>query len=61
MLPKYVVYYRECYNKEKNLWREFFKIEKHPGLTKPIASSKSKKFTIQEKLEEIKEKLRQCN
>ena len=23
MIPKYVVYYRECYNKEKQLYREF--------------------------------------
>ena len=30
MIPKYVVYYKECYNKEKMLFREFFKIEKHP-------------------------------
>ncbi len=30
MLPKYVVYYHECYNKERQLFREFFKIEKHP-------------------------------
>jgi hypothetical protein len=29
MLPKYVVYYHECYNKERQLFREFFKIEKH--------------------------------
>ena len=57
MLPKYVVYYKECYNKEHNLWREFFKIEKHPGIDKPIASSKSRKFTILEKLEQIKEKI----
>ena len=28
MIPKYVVYYKECYNKEKKLYREFFKIEK---------------------------------
>ena len=28
MLPKYVVYYHECYNKERQLFREFFKIEK---------------------------------
>ena len=57
MLPKYVVYYRECYNKEKDLWREFFKIEKHPDLDKPLAGSKSNKFTIHEKLDEIKEKI----
>ena len=29
MMPKYVNYTKECYNKEKNLWREFFRIENH--------------------------------
>ena len=57
MIPKYVVYYKECYNKEKLLFREFFKIEKHPKLfnyKKHLTSSKSKKITIVEKLEQIK-------
>jgi hypothetical protein len=57
MIPKYVVYYKECYNKEKMLFREFFKIEKHPKLInnkKYLTSSKSKKITIVEKLEQIK-------
>jgi len=57
MIPKYVVYYKECYNKEKMLFREFFKIEKHPKLInykKHLTSSKSKKITIVEKLEQIK-------
>ena len=57
MIPKYVVYYKDCYNKEKQLFREFFKIEKHPKIKKPINSSKSKKFTILQKLEEIKKKI----
>ena len=58
MLPKYVYYCKECYNKEKQLFREFFRIEKHPNMTKKqIAGSKSQKLTIHEKLEEIKEKL----
>jgi len=57
MMPKYVVYYRECYNKEKQLYREFFKIEKHPKCEKPICGSKSGKISIQEKLTEIKKKL----
>ena len=57
MIPKYVYYCKECYNKEKNLWREFFRIEKHPKQEKTISSSKSSKLTIQEKLEQIKEKL----
>tara|TARA_Y100000389_G_C17467788_1_gene527298 strand:- start:5644 stop:6243 length:600 start_codon:yes stop_codon:yes gene_type:complete len=54
MLPKYVVYYKECYNKEKNLYREFFRIEKHPEHPKIIIGSKSRKITIHEKLEQIK-------
>lgn len=57
MIPKYVVYYKECYNTEKLLFREFFKIEKHPKLInykKHLISSKSKKITIVEKLEQIK-------
>ena len=57
MLPKYIVYYNECYNKERQLFREFFKIEKHPKLIKPIIGSKSNKFTWQQKLEMIKERL----
>ena len=27
MLEKYVVYYKECYNKDKDLWREFSKLK----------------------------------
>lgn len=54
MIPKYVVYYKECYNKEKNLYREFFKIEKHEKYDGTICSSKSNKISITEKLEEIK-------
>lgn len=53
MLPKYVVYYHECYDKKNNSYREFFKIEKHPKLEKPIASSKSNKVSIQDKYNEI--------
>ena len=57
MIPKYVVYYRECYNKENNLWREYFKIDKHPKINnknKVYISSKSNKINILEKLEQIK-------
>ena len=53
VLPKYVVYYKECYNHEKNLWRDFFKIEGHSLQKKPIYSSKSNKITILEKLKQI--------
>ena len=52
MLKKYVVYYKECYNKEKNLWREFFKVEKHPKLDKHWIGSKSQKISIKDKLNE---------
>jgi hypothetical protein len=55
-LPKFCVYYKECYNKEKNLWREFFTVEGHPtqaGARK--ATTKSGKVGLQEKLKEAKE------
>lgn len=57
MLPKFVSYYNECYNKEKNLYREYFRIEGHPKLDKDISSSKSNKVSIQDKLTEIKQYL----
>ena len=61
MIPKYVGYYKECYNYERKLWREFFKIESHPLQTKIITSSKSKKITIQQKLQEVQEHLNKLN
>ena len=61
MMPKYVVYYKEIYNKEKQLTREFFKIEKHPKLTKPFIGSKSNKLTIFQKLESITQKLQELD
>ena len=58
MLPKYVVYYKECYNKEKQKYREFFKIEKgHPKLEKPWMTSKSGKISITDKLQQAINKL----
>ena len=56
MIPKYVVYYRECYNQKKKMYREFFKIEKHPKIptNKLYVSSKSNKINILEKLNQIK-------
>jgi hypothetical protein len=57
MMPKYVYYCKECYNIEKELFREFFRIEKHPKQEKIISSSKSSKLTILEKLADIKKKL----
>ena len=49
-MKKYVVYYHEWLNKEHTKKREFFKIEKHPKLDKPWATTKSEKVSIQEKL-----------
>lgn len=49
MLRKYVVYYLNTYNKEKNKTREYFRVE-HPSLNTPWESSKSEKVPIQEKL-----------
>lgn len=51
-IPKYVVYYKECYNKKENKWREYFKIEKHPKLNKIWTTSKSNKISIYDKLKQ---------
>jgi hypothetical protein len=55
-IPKYINYYNECYNNEKKLYREYFKIEKHPyqKKNKTYISSKSNKISILEKLNQIK-------
>lgn len=59
-LPKYVVYYIE-YEKDKDgnrvVRRDFFKIESHPKLEKLWATTKSKKVTALEKLNEAKKKI----
>ena len=52
MMKKYVVYYKEIYNKEKGSVREYFKVEKHPKLDKPWISSKSNKVPLLEKLKQ---------
>lgn len=54
-IPKYINYYNECYNNEKKLYREYFKIEKHPHQenNKTYISSKSNKISIIEKLNQI--------
>jgi hypothetical protein len=54
-IPKYINYYNECYNNEKKLYREYFKIEKHPYQVKnkTYISSKSNKISIIEKLDQI--------
>lgn len=59
-MPKYVVYYIE-YEKDKDgnrvVRRDFFKIESHPKLEKSWATTKSKKVTVLEKLNEAKQKI----
>lgn len=50
MLKKYVVYYDEYADKEKNRKREFFKVEKHPKLKQIWVGTKSNKVSIVEKL-----------
>ena len=52
MLRKYVVYYYNVYNKEKNLSREYFRVEKHPKLEKNWETTKSEKVSIMEKLQQ---------
>lgn len=53
MIPKHVTYMTNIYNKEKELSREYFRIENHPRL-RLHDGCKSGKKTIFEKLEEIK-------
>jgi hypothetical protein len=62
-IPKYINYYNECYNNEKKLYREYFKIEKHPyqKKNKTYISSKSNKISIIEKLNQIKKILDELN
>lgn len=60
-LPKYVVYYHEWLNKEHTRSREFFTIDKHPKLSKIWTTTKSNKYTIQEKLQLAKNKLEEIN
>jgi hypothetical protein len=62
-LPKYVVYYveyeKECdENGNRVMKRDFFKIEKHPKLEKPWASTKSKYVSAIDKLNETIEQLK---
>jgi hypothetical protein len=59
-IPKYVVYYVE-YEKDKDgnrvMRRDFFRIEKHPKLEKDWNTTKSKKISILDKLNEAKQKI----
>lgn len=60
-IPKFVVYYHEWLNTDKTRFREFFKIEKHPKLEKIWIGSKSNKISIQDKLQEAKNKLNELD
>ena len=63
-LPKYVNYCTEVMNKGKDseTIREFFRVEKHPNLTKKgISTSKSAKYSVIEKFEEAKKILKRLN
>jgi hypothetical protein len=57
MMKTYVVYYKEIYNKTTGATREYFKVEKHPKLSKPWISSKSNKISIFEKLKQANNKI----
>lgn len=58
-IPIYVTYNKECYNKEKQLFREFFRIDCHPRVVNTTpSSSKSSKISIHDKLKEIKDILK---
>jgi hypothetical protein len=52
MMKKYVVYYREWIDRSHTKEREYFKIEKHPDMTKSWTSSKSCKVNLLDKLAE---------
>ena len=51
-MNKYVVYYKEIYDKKNDKAREFFKVEKHPKLDKIWIGSKSEKVHIKDKLDQ---------
>jgi hypothetical protein len=57
-MPKYVLYYSEIYGTNKDKFREWLNIEKHPKQNgKRWSTSKSMGFSIQEKLKQAKAKL----
>jgi len=61
MMKKYVVYYHEWLNKEHTKYREFFKVEKHPKLSKNWIGTKSNKISILEKLEQANKFVEEFN
>ena len=56
ILPKYIQYRKDIYNKETNAFREFF-IVSHPKLEKDWETTKSSKLTLEEKLLQAKTKI----
>lgn len=62
-LPKYVIYYKETYNKKTGATRDWFNIEKHPNLPngKRFGTTKSTKIPIRQKLELAKNKLKELD
>ena len=57
MMPKYVYY---CENKKYG--QQYFRIEKHPALTKKCENTtKSKKVSIQDKLKEAIRKIKRLD
>jgi hypothetical protein len=62
MMPKYVYYTKEYRNKEKTICREFFRVEKHPNLEKKCwSTSKSNSLSIQDKLKQAIDKVKELN
>lgn len=61
-MPKYVLFYSEKYGKDKQNVRYWFNIEKHPKQNgKKWSTTKSSLKTLQEKLDEAKNKLIEFN
>lgn len=61
-MPKYVLYYSEMYGTNKDKFREWLNIEKHPKQNgKRWSTSKSMGVSIHEKLEQAKAKLEELN
>ena len=56
-LPKYVTYNVEWLDKEKEKFRNCFKIEKHPKLEKIWIGTKSMNVSITEKLKQVRDKI----
>ena len=61
-MPKYVLYYSEKYGPNKDKFREWLNVEKHPKQNgKKWSTSKSMSVSILEKLEQAKAKLEELN